>query len=146
MTPEALNTQTETIKEEYPYLTPSQMEENHRKMEESKRGIDALGESRRVVEELRAANPRKHSIDLPQPEAILEESSRRLNELRFKNMHYNAEEVVTMYGALSTYLTILAQQPEKDLETIQRVTRLMITIKPQAVEASQEIAGRNNNA
>lgn len=52
---------------------------------------------------------------------------------------FNAEDVVTVYGALSTYLKILAQQPEEDLETIARVTRLMIAIKPQAVEASQEI-------
>lgn len=57
---------------------------------------------------------------------------------------YNAEDVVTVYGALRTYLKILSQQPEEDLETIARATRLMIAIKPQAVEASQEIARRNN--
>lgn len=56
-----------------------------------------------------------------------------------------AEDVVTIYGALSTYLKILVQQPEEDLETIARVTRLLIEIKPQAVEASQEIAGRRND-
>jgi hypothetical protein len=54
----------------------------------------------------------------------------------------DTEEVITLYGALRTYLKVLTQQPDEDLETIARVTRLMIAIKPQAVEASQEIAGR----
>ena len=52
------------------------------------------------------------------------------------------EDVITVYGALRTYLKVLSQQPDEDLETIARVARLMIAIKPQAVEASQEIAGR----
>lgn len=52
------------------------------------------------------------------------------------------EDVLAIYGALSTYLKVLAQQPEEDLAMIARVTRLMINIKPQAVEASREIAGR----
>lgn len=57
----------------------------------------------------------------------------------------DAEDIVTIYGALRTYLKVLSQQPEEDLETIARVTRLMIAIKPQAVEASQEIARKGNN-
>lgn len=58
----------------------------------------------------------------------------------------SAEDVVTVYGALRTYLHVLTQQPEEDLETIARVARLMIAIKPQAVEASQEIASRNTTS
>ena len=57
-----------------------------------------------------------------------------------------AEDTITIYGALRTYLKVLTQQQEEDLETIGRVTRLMIAIKPQAVEASQEIANRNTSS
>lgn len=62
--------------------------------------------------------------------------------IKMRSFIYDAEETVMIYGALRTYLKVLTQQPEEDLETIARVTRLMIAIKPQAFEASQEIAGR----
>lgn len=62
---------------------------------------------------------------------------------RFKSP--DAEDTVTIYGALRLYLRTLSQQPDEDLETIARVIRLMIAIKPQAVEASQEIASRKTS-
>jgi hypothetical protein len=61
---------------------------------------------------------------------------------RPRRIDCNAEELITIYGSLQVYLKVLTQQPDEDLETIARVTRLMIAIKPQAVEASQEIARR----
>lgn len=90
----------------------------------------------------------EETIKASPADRVIGESFRQIKEMAnrdaWRQICKNAEDVVTVYGALRTYLKVLSQQPEEDLETIARVTRLMIAIKPQAVEASQEIARRNN--
>jgi hypothetical protein len=51
-----------------------------------------------------------------------------------------AEELLTAYAGLRSYLKVLASQESEDLEQIQRVTKLLISLRPRAVRASKEIA------
>lgn len=58
------------------------------------------------------------------------------------SLSFDAEQLMAVYGALTTYLKILCQQESQDFETITRVSVILSEIKPQAVGASQEIASR----
>lgn len=89
-----------------------------------KHGVDALFEGE--LDEAKSENPALYERRMAGPQLI--------------RVCHAAEDMIMIYGALRTYLKVLTQQPEEDLETIARVTRLMINIKPQAVEASREIA------
>jgi hypothetical protein len=51
-----------------------------------------------------------------------------------------ADELLTTYAGLRTYLKVLASQESEDLEQIQRITKLLISLRPRAVRASKEIA------
>jgi hypothetical protein len=53
---------------------------------------------------------------------------------------FKAEELLTAYGALRTYLKVLANQETEDLEQIQRTTKLLITLRPRVVRASKELS------
>ncbi len=55
------------------------------------------------------------------------------------SLGFDAEELLATYGALRTYLKVLASQETEDLEQIHRVTKLLVALRPRAVRASKEI-------
>jgi hypothetical protein len=54
----------------------------------------------------------------------------------------NADELLTGYAALRTYLKVLASQENEDFEQIQSAAKLLITLKSRAVRASKEVSLR----
>lgn len=55
---------------------------------------------------------------------------------------FKADELMTVYGALDTYLKVLVQQAEIDLAAVERTAQIMIEIKPRAIEASKSLSER----
>jgi hypothetical protein len=123
---ETINEQAERIMDECPELRARVMAYADHPMTDDEAFLEAV----------KRDNPALHARWMAGPRPELPEPKKRWS------VSCDTEEVVTLYGALRTYLKVLTQQQDEDLETIARVTRLMIAIKPQAVEASQEIAGR----
>lgn len=56
------------------------------------------------------------------------------------SLGFEADDVLTMYAALRSYLKALAGQENEDLMMIQRVVNLMVDIRPSAVKASKQLA------
>ena len=56
------------------------------------------------------------------------------------SLGFKAEELLTVYAGLRTYLKALANRDTEDLEQIQRATKLLITLRPRAVRASKELS------
>lgn len=56
------------------------------------------------------------------------------------SLSFDAEQLLTAYGALTTYLKILCQQESQDFKMIERATKILIEIQPRAVEASKSLA------
>jgi hypothetical protein len=54
----------------------------------------------------------------------------------------NADELLTGYAALRTYLKVLASQENEDFEQIQSAAKLLISLKSRAVRASKEVSLR----
>lgn len=52
---------------------------------------------------------------------------------------FEAEEVLTLYAALRTYLRTAANQEDEDLETLGRVVKLLKDFRPRAVRASDRL-------
>jgi hypothetical protein len=52
----------------------------------------------------------------------------------------NADELLTSYAALRTYLKVLANRENEDLEQIQSAAKLLISLKSRAVRASKEVS------
>ena len=57
---------------------------------------------------------------------------------------FDAEQLLTVYNALRTYLRANVQQDNEDLETIKRIAAILIDIKPRAVEASKHLTEKRN--
>jgi hypothetical protein len=53
---------------------------------------------------------------------------------------FEAEEVLTLYAALRSYLRMSASQDSEDLETLARVVKLLKDMRPRAVRASKELS------
>ncbi len=53
---------------------------------------------------------------------------------------FEADELLVTYAALRTYLRGLVSQDNEDFEQIQRVTGLLIALRPYAVKASKEVS------
>src|SRR5262245_57041782 len=56
------------------------------------------------------------------------------------SLGFDAEELLATYGALRTYLKVLASQETEDLQQIHRVTKLLVALRPRAVKASKELS------
>lgn len=56
------------------------------------------------------------------------------------SLSFDAEQLLAVYGGMTTYLKVLCQQESQDFETIKRVSAMLSEIKPRAVEASQSLA------
>ncbi len=56
------------------------------------------------------------------------------------SLGFDADELLVTYAALRTYLRALVAREEEDLEQIQRVTKLLIALRPRAVKASKELS------
>ncbi len=50
------------------------------------------------------------------------------------------DELLVTYAALRTYLRGLVSQDNEDFEQIQRVTKLIIALRPRVVKASKELS------
>ena len=57
---------------------------------------------------------------------------------------FDAEQLLTVYNALRTYLRVSVQQDNEDLETIEQIAAMLIDIKPRAVEASKHLTEKRN--
>ena len=68
------------------------------------------------------------------------EDEPELRPVMIYSLGFKAEELLTAYGALRTYLKALANQETEDLEQIQRTTKLLITLRPRAVRASKALS------
>ena len=86
--------------------------------------------------------------DSEQANAKLDAAVARVNDLQTPTLLYSfgfdAEQLLTIYNALRTYLRATIQQDNEDLETIERIAGMLIDIKPRAVEASRAIAEKAN--
>jgi len=56
------------------------------------------------------------------------------------SLGFDAEELLTLYASLRTYLKALASRESEDLEQIARATKLLIALRPRAVRASKEVS------
>ena len=56
------------------------------------------------------------------------------------SLGFDADELLVTYAALRTYLRGLVSQDNEDFEQIQRVTKLLIALRPRAVKASKELS------
>jgi hypothetical protein len=68
------------------------------------------------------------------------EDEPQLTPLTVYSLGFDAEELLTAYGAIRTYLKVLANQETEDLEQIQRATKLLIALRPRAVKASKQLS------
>jgi|SRR5262245_5819441 len=63
-----------------------------------------------------------------------------LSPIVIYSLGFDAEELLATYGALRTYLKVMASQETEDLEQIHRVTKLLVALRPRAVRASKELS------
>jgi len=56
------------------------------------------------------------------------------------SLGFDADELLVTFAALRTYLRGLVSQDNEDFEQIQRVTKLLIALRPRAVKASKELS------
>ena len=56
------------------------------------------------------------------------------------SLGFDAEQLLTVYNALRTYLRANVQQDNEDLETIKQIAAMLIEIKPRALKASKYLA------
>lgn len=68
------------------------------------------------------------------------DESQPLAPVSIYSLSFDAEQLLAVYGALDTYLKVLVQQSDIDLEAIARTVQMMTGIKPRAVEASKSLA------
>jgi hypothetical protein len=56
------------------------------------------------------------------------------------SLGFDAEELLTVYAGLRTYLKALANRETEDLEQIARATKLLMALRPRAIKASKQIS------
>jgi hypothetical protein len=56
------------------------------------------------------------------------------------SLGFDADELLVTYAALRTYLRALVSQENEDFEQIQRITKLLIALRPRAVKASKALS------
>jgi hypothetical protein len=56
------------------------------------------------------------------------------------SLGFDAEELLTVYAGLRTYLKALAGRETEDLEQIARATKLLMALRPRAIKASNEVS------
>jgi len=56
------------------------------------------------------------------------------------SLGFDAGELLVTYAALRTYLRALVSQENEDFEQIQRITKLLIALRPRAVKASKALS------
>jgi hypothetical protein len=56
------------------------------------------------------------------------------------SLGFDAEELLTVYAGLRTYLKALAGRETEDLEQIARATKLLMALRPRAIKASREVS------
>ena len=90
------------------------------------------------------SRPHWRKRDSEQANAKLDAAVARVNDLQTPTLLYSfgfdAEQLLTIYNALRTYLRANIQQDNEDLETIERIASMLIEIKPRAVEASKHLS------
>jgi hypothetical protein len=63
-----------------------------------------------------------------------------LTPVMIYSLGFDAEELLTVYAGLRTYLKALATRENEDLEQIHRATKLLIALRPRAVKASKHLS------
>ncbi len=56
------------------------------------------------------------------------------------SLGFDADELLVTYAALRTYLRALVSRENEDFEQIQRITKLLIALRPRAVKASKALS------
>ncbi len=56
------------------------------------------------------------------------------------SLGFNADELLVTYAALRTYLRALVSRENEDFEQIQRITKLLIGLRPRAVKAAKALS------
>jgi len=56
------------------------------------------------------------------------------------SLGFDADELLVTYAALRTYLRALVSQENEDFEQIQRITKLLVALRPRAVKASKAVS------
>ena len=69
-----------------------------------------------------------------------EQGGTGLSPIILYSLGFDAEELLTLYASLRTYLKALAGRESEDLEQIARATKLLIALRPRAVKASKEVS------
>ncbi len=72
------------------------------------------------------------------PEALAGEPERTPDLIY--SLGFNADELLVAYAALRTYLRGLVSQDNEDFSQIQRVVKLLITLRPRVVKASKALS------
>jgi hypothetical protein len=68
------------------------------------------------------------------------EDEPQLTPVTIYSLGFDAEELLTVYAGLRTYLKALATRENEDLEQIHRATKLLIALRPRAVKASKHLS------
>lgn len=77
-------------------------------------------------------------------DAIVAQSNNLQTPITLYSFGFDAEQLLTVYNALRTYLRANVQQDNEDLETIKQIAAILIDIKPRAVEASKHLTEKRN--
>jgi hypothetical protein len=70
----------------------------------------------------------------------IENGEAGLSPVVIYSLGFDAEELLTVYAGLRTYLKALAGRETEDLEQIARATKLLIALRPRAIRASKEVS------